>query len=265
MSNIRLIARLDIKAPNLIKGIHLEGLRVIGDPQEHALQYFADGADELLYMDIVASLYQRNHLADLVRYTAENVFIPLTVGGGVRSVADVTDLLRQGADKVAINTAAVERPELITETSRYFGSQCVVLGIEAKRRPGGGWEAYTENGRQRTGLDAVEWAKRGEDLGAGEILLTSVDQEGTRKGFDVELCHEVSSRVSIPVVLSGGMGKTEHLIAAVKDGKADALAVADALHYRRISLGEMKVSMAAAGFDMRLDGIAESAETAAVS
>lgn len=262
MTNVRLIARLDIKAPNLIKGIHLEGLRVVGDPQEHAVRYYLEGADELLYMDVVASLYQRNHLADLVRYTAENVFIPLTVGGGVRSIADVTDLLREGADKVAINTAAIGRPELITETSRWFGSQCVVLGIEAKRRPEGGWEAYTENGRQRTGLDAIEWAKKGEKLGAGEILLTSVDREGTRKGFDVELCQAVSSQVSIPVILSGGMGSTEHLTAAVQEGKADALAVADSIHYRRISIHDMKISMAAEGIDVRKEEFVESAPVA---
>ena len=251
MANVRLIARLDIKAPNLIKGIHLEGLRVVGDPAKYALRYYAEGADELLYMDIVASLYQRNHLAPLVRYTAENVFIPLTVGGGIRSVDDVAALLREGADKIAINTAATKRPELLHEISRRFGSQCTVLGIEAKRRSQGTWEAYTDNGREPTGLDVVEWAKRGEELGAGEILLTSVDQEGTRKGFDVELCRAVSTQVSIPVILSGGMGKTEHLLQAVGEGKADALAMADVIHYERIGFNEMKDTMAAAGLDVR--------------
>ena len=251
MANVRLIARLDIKAPNLIKGIHLEGLRVVGDPGKHALRYYAEGADELLYMDIVASLYQRNHLASLVRYTAENVFIPLTVGGGIRSVDDVAALLREGADKVAINTAATERPELLHEVSRRFGSQCTVLGIEAKRQAMGKWEAYTDNGREPTGLDVVEWAKRGEQLGAGEILLTSVDREGTRKGFDVELCHAVSTQVSIPVILSGGMGKTAHLLQAMEEGKADAIAIADVIHYERISCTEMKDAIAAAGFDVR--------------
>ncbi len=259
MSNIRLIARLDIKAPNLIKGIHLEGLRVIGDPREFAARYYDEGADELIYMDTVASLYQRNHLGDLVRHTAEHVFIPLTVGGGVRSVDDVASLLRDGADKVAVNTAATQRPELISEISRRFGSQCTVLGIEAKRRPDGGWLAYTDNGREPTDLEVVEWAVKGEKLGAGEILLTSVDQEGTRKGFDIELCREVSSRVSIPVILSGGMGEPSHLVEAATDGLADALAVADAIHYKRHSIKDMKQTMHHAGLDMRLTAGANAA------
>jgi imidazole glycerol-phosphate synthase subunit HisF len=251
LSNVRLIARLDIKAPNLIKGIHLEGLRVMGNPQEFAAKYYAEGADELIYMDVVASLYQRNHLGDLVRHTAENVFIPLTVGGGVRSVADVGSLLRDGADKVAINTAATQEPELISAISRKYGSQCTVLSIEAKRREGGTWQVYTDNGREPTGLDVVEWAVRGAELGAGEILLTSIDQEGTRNGFDVELCQEVSSRVSIPVILSGGMGKPAHLVDAVKSGQADAVAVADSIHYQRHSISELKQEMLSAGIDVR--------------
>jgi imidazole glycerol-phosphate synthase subunit HisF len=252
MANVRLIARLDIKAPNLIKGVQLEGLRVMGDPKEFASRYYLEGADELIYMDIVASLYQRNHLGDLVRYTAENVFIPLTVGGGVRSIDDVGKLLKDGADKVAVNTAAVQRPELITEISQQFGSQCTVLSIEAKRRGSEKWEAYTDNGREHTGFDVVEWAKRGAELGAGEILLTSVDQEGTRKGFDVELCRQVSSEVSIPVILSGGMGNPEHLTDAVHTGKADALAVADVVHYGRSSFAELKEYMMANEIDVRL-------------
>ena len=185
MSNIRLIARLDIKGPNLIKGIHLEGLRVIGDPQEFAVRYYRQGADELLYMDVVASLYGRNNLSDIVQRAVRNVFVPITVGGGIRNLDDVRHILRCGADKVAINTAAVARPELVREVSRRFGAQCTVLSIEAKQQGPGKWEAYTDNGRERTGLDVVEWARRGAELGAGEILLTSVDREGTRKGFDV--------------------------------------------------------------------------------
>ena len=251
MSNVRLIARLDIKGPNLIKGIHLEGLRVIGDPQQHARRYYEEGADELLYMDTVASLYGRNNLTDIVRYTAENVFIPLTVGGGVRSLKDAEALLLSGADKIALNTAATQRPELITEISRHFGSQCVVLGIEAKRRGDGGWEAYTDNGREHTGLDVVDWAKRGQEQGAGEILLTSVDQEGTRKGFDLALCRSVCEAVSIPVIVSGGLGAPEHLVEVVRDGKADAVAVADALHYKRHSLPELRASAEAAAIPVR--------------
>lgn len=251
MSNLRLIARLDIKAPNLIKGVHLEGLRVIGDPQEHARRYYQAGADELIYLDIVASLYERNNLTDLVRYTAENVFIPLTVGGGLRSLGDVETMLRNGADKVAINTAATKRPELIGEVAHRFGSQCMVLSIEAKRIGGGSWEAYTDNGREHTGLDAIEWAKRGQELGAGEILLTSIDQEGTRKGFDVELCAAVSAATSIPVIVSGGMGTIDHLVEVVREGGADAVAIADALHYNRMTLEQIRSAAAAAALPVR--------------
>jgi len=251
MPNLRLISRLDIKAPNLIKGVHLEGLRVIGDPQEHARRYYQAGADELIYLDIVASLYGRNNLTDLVRYTAENVFIPLTVGGGLRSLGDVETMLRNGADKVAINTAATKRPELIGEVARRFGSQCMVLSIEAKRAGDGSWEAYTDNGREHTGLDAIEWARRGQALGAGEILLTSIDQEGTRKGFDVELCRTVSATTSIPVIVSGGMGTIDHLVEVVVEGGADAVAIADALHYNRMTLGEIRSAAAVAALPVR--------------
>ena len=240
MRPLRLIARLDIKAPNLIKGIHLEGLRKLGDPEPVARRYYEQGIDELIYMDIVASLYQRNLLADLVRATTENVFIPLTVGGGVRRVEDVDALLRAGADKVAINTAAVARPELISEVSRRFGSQATVLSIEAKRRQDGGWEAYTDNGREHTLLDVVEWAKVGEAAGAGEILLTSVDQEGTQTGFDVPLARQVCDAVSIPVVISGGMGAAEHLTEVVDEAQVDAVAMAHVLHYDVLSLPQIR-------------------------
>jgi cyclase len=251
MANLRLIARLDIKGPNLIKGVHLEGLRVIGDPQEHARHYYEQGADELVYMDIVASLYGRNSLTEIVRRSAHDIFVPLTVGGGVRSVDDVNTLLRVGADKVAVNTAAVARPELITEVARRYGSQCMVLSIEAKRVGKERWEAYTDNGREKTGLDVVDWARRAEKLGAGEIMLTSVDQEGTRKGFDVALVHAVASTVSIPVIASGGMGTVEHLVEVVKSGRADAVAMADVLHYKRISLPEIRAYAIAAGLAVR--------------
>jgi imidazole glycerol-phosphate synthase subunit HisF len=248
---VRLIPRLDIKGPNLIKGIHLEGLRVVGDPQEYAVRYFEAGADELVYMDIVASLYGRNNLTDIVRHTASEVFIPLTVGGGVRSTEDVELLLRSGADKVAVNTAAVARPELVTEIARRFGSQCMVLSIEAKRVGEGRWEAYTDNGREHTSLDVVEWARRGEELGAGEILVTSVDREGTRKGFDVELVQAISSAVSIPVIASGGMGAVEHLFDVVENGRADAVAMADVLHYDRLSLEEIRTAAHDRGIGVR--------------
>jgi imidazole glycerol-phosphate synthase subunit HisF len=231
----RLIARLDVKGPNLIKGVHLEGLRIIGDPQDYAHQYYDQGADELIYMDIVASLYGRSNLVEIVRQTAHDVFVPLTVGGGIRSIDDVTALLRAGADKVAINTAAVHRSELISEVSRKFGSQCMVLSIEAKRQQEGKWEIYTDCGRERTGVDVIEWVQRAIDLGAGEILLTSIDQEGTRKGFDLELLKAVTKISSVPVIISGGYGDPNHLIEAIEFG-ADAAAVADALHYQRTDM-----------------------------
>jgi cyclase len=246
----RVIARLDIKGPNLVKGIHLEGLRVMGDPAEHAVRYYREGADELLYIDIVASLYERNNLTDVVARTASEIFVPLTVGGGVRSVADITGLLRVGADKVAINTGAIRRPELLSEASRTFGSQCIVLSIEAKRRPQGGWEAYTDNGRERTGLDVVDWAQRAVELGAGEVLVTSVDAEGTRKGFDLELVRTLGPLLPVPVIACGGAGNIDHVAQAMTGG-ADAVAVASILHYKTESMGSLKSGLAARGIEVR--------------
>ena len=235
-SNIRLIARLDIKGPNLIKGIHLEGLRVMGNPNEFAKKYYNDCVDEIIYMDTVASLYGRNNLSDIVKKAVKDVYVPITVGGGLRSIDDVKYLLRCGAEKVAINTAATKDPKLITEVSRKFGSQCMVLSIEAKRNGDDSWEVYTENGRQKTGMDVLEWAKQGESLEAGEILLTSVDNEGTKKGFDYELIKKVSESVSIPVIASGGMGCLNDLSKVVNDSSADAVAMADILHYDRSNI-----------------------------
>lgn len=246
----RLIARLDVKGPNLIKGIHLEGLRVMGDPQEYATRYYRQGADELLYIDIVASLYGRNSLGDIVSRAARDVFVPLTVGGGLRSIDDVRSMLRAGADKVAINTAALRRPELVTEVAERFGSQCMVVGIEAKRNGPGKWECFTDNGREYTGIDVVEWCKRAATLGAGEILLTSVDQEGTRKGFDTALVAAVTGAVSIPVIASGGLGTPEHMTQAFAAG-ADAIAMADALHYNRLTIADIRDAAIDAGLNVR--------------
>ncbi len=251
MANVRLIARLDIKGPNLIKGVHLEGLRVIGDPQEFARRYYEQGADELIYIDIVASLYGRSKLTEIVRRAAHDVFVPLTVGGGIRSSEDVKELLRAGADKVAINTAAVRRPELITEVSRRFGSQCMVLSIEAKQQVPGRWEVFTDCGRERSGVDVVAWARRGVELGAGEILLTSIDREGTRKGFDVALTRAVAAAVTVPVIASGGYGEPAHLTDVVNQGTADAVAFADALHHGRTTLPELRAQALQAGIAVR--------------
>lgn len=249
--NTRLIARLDIKGPNLIKGVHLEGLKVIGSPHEHAVRYYEQGADELIYMDCVASLYGRNHLGDIVRAAAKDIFIPMTVGGGIRSVEDATQILRTGADKVAVNTAAIANPDLITDISRRFGSQCMVLSIEAKQVGPGKWEAFTDNGREYTGLDVVEWAKRGVERGAGEILLTSIDREGTRKGFDLELVSAVTGAVGVPVIASGGMGAAEELVDVVNTGGADAVAMAHILHYKKATVNDIRIAAKAANLHVR--------------
>lgn len=248
---VRIIPRLDIKGPNLVKGVHLEGLRVMGDPAEFAKRYYEEGADELVYMDIVASLYGRNGLLDIVERTAQEIFVPLTVGGGVRNLEDIHKLLRAGADKVAINTAATKNPAFLTEAARSFGSQCIVLSIEAKRREPGHWEALTDNGREKTGLDAVAWAGRAAALGAGEILLTSVDQEGTAKGYDLELVAAVSSSVSVPVIACGGAGSLDDLTRAATQSKADALCLAHLLHYKKHSIGEIKSQLSRAGVPVR--------------
>ena len=251
LRNIRLIARLDIKGPNLIKGIHLEGLRVIGSPGEHALRYYLQGVDELIYMDCVASLYGRNHLGEIVSAAAKDIFVPMTVGGGIRTVDDATQILRAGADKVSVNTAAVANPQLITEIARRFGRQCMVLSIEAKQVGPDHWEVYTDNGRERTGLDVIEWVKRGVEMGAGEVMLTSVDREGTRKGFDVALVKAVTALISVPVIASGGMGKPEDVLEVVREGGADAVAMADILHYKRAEIGDVRAVARAAGLGVR--------------
>lgn len=251
MKKIRLIARLDIKAPNLIKGVHLEGLRVIGSPAEYALRYYEQGADELIYMDCVASLYGRNHLDDIVQHAVKDIFIPITVGGGIRSLDDAIRLLRCGADKVAVNTAAIKNPQLITDIATNLGSQCMVLSVEAKQVGVGLWEAYTDNGRERTGLDVITWIKQAEDLGAGEVLLTSIDQEGTRKGFDIALVKAVTGAVSIPVIASGGMGKLEHLTELVEEAGPEAVAMADILHYQRATIQDIRSYALQSDIDVR--------------
>lgn len=202
-------------------------------------------------MDCVASLYGRNNIGEIVRDAVKDVFVPLTVGGGIRSVNDANELLRCGADKVAINTAAVSNPELISEVARRFGSQCMVLSIEAMQVGVGKWEVFTDNGRESTGLDVIDWVKRGVDLGAGEILLTSVDREGTRKGFDIDLVQAVTQEVTVPVIASGGMGKPEDMVDAVQKGGADAVAMADILHYNRATVGDIRRVAKLAGLDVR--------------
>lgn len=233
--SVRIIPRLDIKGPNLVKGVHFEGLRVLGRPEWFAARYYEEGADELIYLDIVASLYGRNNLVEIVSRAAEQIYIPLTVGGGIRSVEDMQQLLRAGADKVAINTGAVQRPELIREGARAFGSQCIVLSVEAKAREPGRYECLIENARQRTGLDVIDWVQRAVELGAGEILLTSVDREGTGRGYDLELTRKVASLVPVPVIASGGAGNIAHVREGILEGRADAVCAASIFHYALMS------------------------------
>jgi imidazole glycerol-phosphate synthase subunit HisF len=233
--NVRIIPKLDIKGPNLVKGIHFEGLRVLGKPEDFARYYYESGADELFYMDAVASLYGRNSLLDIVEKAAREIFIPLTVGGGLRSVDDIRTVLRAGADKVSINTAAIGRPELIREASRIFGSSTIVVSIEAIRKPDGSYEAYVDYGRQSTGLDAFEWAMKAVELGAGELVVTSINNEGTGKGFDLELTRRIAESVPVPVIASGGAGGLGHIDEVITNGKADAVSVASILHYRFVS------------------------------
>ena len=247
----RIIPKLEVKGPHLIKGIHLEGLRIVGKPEEAALRYYREGADELIYMDIVASLYQRDNLLDVVRRTAEQAFIPLTVGGGVRSLDDFRTFLRVGADKVAMNTAVITTPELITEAAEAFGSQCVVVSIEAMRKGPGRWEPYTDSGRTPTGLDAVEWAVKAASLGAGEILLTSIDRDGTSKGYDLELVEAVSTAVPIPVIASGGAGHPGHVGDAIAKGRADAVAIAHILHFNEFTMADVKNHLRSSGLPVR--------------
>lgn len=250
MRNVRLIPRLDVKGKNLIKGVHLEGLRIIGDPQEYAVKYYQGGADEIIYMDVVASLYGRNNLSEIVERTANNVFVPITVGGGIRSVDDARNLLRSGADKIAVNTAATQNPNLLSELATVFGSQCVVLSVEAKKQGNGTWEAYTDNGREKTGLDVIEWCHKAVELGVGEILLTSVDQEGTSKGYDCALVEAIANHVPVPVIASGGMGAVQDIYDVLAVG-ADAVSMADVLHYEKMSIGEIRSTAKEAGYHVR--------------
>ena len=240
--NVRLIARLDIKGLNLVKTVQLEGLRVLGKPRDFALEYYEQGADEILFMDIVASLYGRSNLTEVIRGVTSDVFIPITVGGGIRNLDDITNVLSAGADKVAINTAAVRRPTLISEAAKRFGSQSIILSIEAKRKNEMNWEVYTDCGRESTGINVLEWSRKAVDLGAGEILITSIDQEGTRKGFDLELVNLVSDGVSVPVIASGGYGHPRHLIDVVEAG-ADAVAIASVLHSKSDSVESIKINV----------------------
>ncbi|MEZ0071817.1 imidazole glycerol phosphate synthase subunit HisF [Planotetraspora sp. GP83] len=252
---VRVIPCLDVDAGRVVKGVNFENLRDAGDPVELARRYDAEGADELTFLDITASSGERETMLDVVRRTAEQVFIPLTVGGGVRAVEDVDRLLRAGADKVGVNTAAIARPELLTELSRRFGSQCIVLSVDARRVVDGpptpsGFEVTTHGGRRGTGIDAVEWARRGEELGVGEILLNSMDGDGTKSGYDLEMLRAVRKAVTVPVIASGGAGKLEDFPPAI-DAGADAVLAASVFHFGQLKIHEVKDTLRAAGHPVR--------------
>ena len=247
----RIIPCLDLKNGRVVKGTNFVGLRDAGDPVECAVEYDKQGADELVLLDITASSDARNIMVDIVSRVADSIFIPFTVGGGIRTVEDFTQILRAGADKVSVNSAALKNPAIIREAAEKFGSQCVVVAMDAKRRPEGGWTLYLNGGRVDTGKDAVEWAREAESLGAGEILLTSMDCDGTKAGYDLELTRAISEAVSIPVIASGGAGTMEHFYDAFTQGKADAVLAASLFHFREISIPELKAYLAGRGIPVR--------------
>ena len=240
MSKIRVIARIDVKNEFAIKGIHLEGLRKVGNPNDLAIDYYRNGIDEIIFMDAVAAYYDRNSLSELVEKACLNVFVPITVGGGIRTLYDINKTLRSGADKVAINTKAVQEPDFITQAAKVFGSQCIVSSIEAKQCGNNKWEVYTDNGREATGIDVLEWSKIVERLGAGEIILTSIDKEGTKRGFDINLNKLVTRNVLIPVIASGGMGRSDDAVELIQNTDTDAVAIASVLHYNLDSIVNIK-------------------------
>ncbi len=248
----RIIPCLDIKDGRVVKGINFVDLKDAGDPVECAVAYEAAGADEIVFLDITATSDGRKTVADLVKAVSSRVFIPITVGGGIRTSEDIRTLLRAGADKVSLNSAAVKRPELIAEGAKDFGSQCIVAAIDAKRKADGSWEVYTAGGRTATGLDVIEWAKETERLGAGEILLTSMDRDGTKSGYDLELTYAVSSSVNIPVIASGGAGDYSHFYDAFAEGRADAVLSASLFHYNQISIPKLKKYLSDKGIPVRL-------------
>jgi imidazole glycerol-phosphate synthase subunit HisF len=247
---MRVITRLDIKGPNVVKTVRTEGLRVVGNPKELAERYYAEGADELIYLDIVASLYERNLDFEQLKVVSENIFIPLTAGGGIRSIHDITMALRSGADKVAINTYAIKNPDFISEAAQVFGSQCIVLSVEAKKISEGKWEAYTDGGREHSGVDAIEWIKKGIALGAGEILLTSIDKDGTRAGYDLELLRAVEAFSTVPVIAHGGAGSPKDVVEAAKTG-ASAISASSIFHYKLSSFKDVKKELHDAGLETR--------------
>ena len=248
--SVRVITKLEVKSPNVIKGIQLEGLRVVGNPEHMAMRYYDHGIDEILYMDVVASLYGRNQIQETLFDAGKNIFIPLTVGGGIRTLNDIDMALNNGADKVAINTGAVNKPDIIDQACIKYGSQCIVGSIEAKKHSTG-WEVLTDNGREKTGLDVRDWCRELQERGAGELLVTSVDMDGTRKGFDIELFQSVQDFIQVPIIASGGCGCVEDAVTLLKQTKVDAVCCSDLFHFERASVSDVKDAIRSSGFDVR--------------
>lgn len=252
MNKTRIIARMDIKNEFVIKGIHLEGLRKVGNPNQLAQKYYEEGIDEIILMDAVAAYYDRNSLHEIIETACQNIFIPITVGGGIRNIRDIQSALNSGADKVAINTQAVKTPNFIREAAKMFGSQAIIISIDAKSIGSNKWEAYIDNGREPTGIDAIQWAMTAEQLGAGEVMVTSIDNEGTKKGFDISLINALNNSISIPVIASGGAGKTDHISNLIETTSVGGVAVASLLHYNIDNVSNIKNTIHNQGHEVRL-------------
>ena len=250
--NIRIIPRLDIKGSNVVKPVMTEALRVVGNPRKLVRKYYEQGADEIIYMDIVASLYGRNIDLDQLKKVTEGIFIPFTVGGGIRSIGDINNVLRAGADKVAINTYATTHPRFLKEAVETFGAQCIVLSVDAKKQAGGGWEAYTDGGRERTGKDVVLWVREALSMGIGEIMIVSIDREGTRSGFAIDLIKSITSFASVPVIAHGGAGSLESIFEVINTAGADAVSASSIFQYNDYKIGEVKKYLSKKGISVRM-------------
>lgn len=252
VKNIRVISRLDIKGPNVVKPVMTEALRIVGNPRKMAYRYYKEGADEIVYMDIVASLYGRNLDLEQLKAVTEDIFIPITVGGGIRSIGDINNALRAGADKVAINTYAISHPEFLKEAVETFGAQCIVLSVDAKKQPDFSYEPYTDGGREKTGIEVVGWVKKAIEKGIGEIMIASVDREGTREGYDLELVKSIASFAPVPVIVHGGAGSLESIFTVIGDGGADAVSASSIFHYSELSINNVKKYLRKKGVNVRL-------------
>lgn len=250
--NIRIIPRLDIKGPNVVKPVMTEALRIVGNPRELALRYYNEGADEIVYMDIVASLYGRNLDLDQLRAVTEGIFIPITVGGGIRSIGDINNALRSGADKVAINTYATTHPRFLKKAVETFGAQCIVAQVDAKKQADGKYEVYTDGGREKTGKEVIPWVKEAIEMGVGEVMIASIDRDGTRQGYDLDLIKSITSFASVPIIVHGGAGSLESILEVIVEGKADAVSASSIFHYNEHGIDEVKKFLFKKGVNVRL-------------